>query len=232
MSKDTEKNQTVFFFLLVFILVVIGIIVYISATSPSKEEFVEVYWQQNGVKNLRYTYDGNCKILNCSKSGIFKIGNVNLYKKIFGIIITDLEKSGEYDALCIDFNDDGIFCDYGEGPFRERDSFLIDSDAFSVLSLTEKNIIFVHYPREVYVQNFTIGFVINSHYSDVKYFNVSLFINESLENSKTLKIESNKQVLSHFEVSLPSKGLFKVEVSVSPLKTDEKAIIDFWVERK
>jgi len=232
MSQDTEKNQTVFFFLLMFIIVVIGIIVYISATSSSKEEFVEVYWQVNSVKNLRYTRDLNCKIVNCSKSGIYKIGSISLNEKIFSVILIDLDRPGEYYHSCIDFNNDGVYCDYREGPFRERDSFLIDKDAFSVLSIRENNIVIDHHPKEVYDQNFTVGFVIKSHYFDTESFNISLFVNESLEKSKIVKLKPEGEVLSHFEVSLPTKGLFKVEVSVSPLKTDEKAIIDFWVERK
>ena len=231
-SKSSFKNHGIFLFLLVFSFIILSIIIYISETSPSKEEFVEVYWQMFKAKNLDYADDVNCKIFFCSKSEIYKIGGINLNGKNFGIVLTDLEEADEYNFLCIDFNDDDVYCDDGEGPFRERESFLIDSNAFNVLDIRGDDIVIAHYPKEIYEQNFTVGFVIKSYYSHSEDFDISLFVNESLENSMTLELQPEEETISQFEVSLPSEGLFKVKVSVSPLTTDEKANIDFWVEKK
>jgi hypothetical protein len=222
-------QDRLFFFLLVFTFVILSIIIYISITSPSKEEFVEVYWQVFRANEFNSKTDVNCKLFNCSKSRTYKIGNIDLNGKIFGIVLIDREKAGDYNSLCIDSNNDNVYCDDEEGPFGERGSFSIDSGAFNVIAFKENDIVIAHYPKEVHTQNFTIGFVIKSHYFHTGDFNISLFVNESLENSNTLKLGSKEETLSKFEVSLPSEGLFKVKVFVSPVETNEKANIDFWV---
>jgi len=230
--KSSFKNHSIFFFLLVFTLVVLSIIIYISIISPTKEEFVELYWQVFRVRDLNYTDDVTCKIFICSKSGIYKIGNIDINDEKFGIILTDLERDEEYNFLCIDFNNDDVYCDGGEGPFRERETFLIDSNAYSILNLKENNIVIAHYPKDVYDQNFNVGFVAKSHYSHTEDFEINLFVNESIENSMIFNLKPKEETFSKFKVTLPSEGLFKVKVSVTSPKIDEKVNIDFWVNYK
>jgi hypothetical protein len=224
-------NHT-FIFLSVFTIIIVSIILYVSAISTSKEEFVEVYWQINSMKDLRYTRYVNCKMVNCSLSGIYEIGKVNINGKIFNATLIDIVRPSQYYHLCIDFNNDGIYCDNREGPFTLKDSFLMGKDAFNILYISNNNIVIADYPHEVYDQNFTTGFVMKSHYFDTRFLNISLFVNQTLEKSKTIQIEPEEEVFSHLNVSLPTKGLFRVEVSVSPLGTEEKSSIDFWVEKR
>ena len=133
--------------LLFLTIVILGIIVYISATSTSKEEFTELYWKIFKVDFSPKT-QVNCALKPCSISGFYDFGNITFDNKNYRIILIDLGMAWQYDAMCIDINENNVFCEAGEGPFRERDSFLIGSDSFTIISSNEKNFAIANYQRE------------------------------------------------------------------------------------
>lgn len=226
-----ESNDKIFYLSLAFSLLILSVIAYVSVTSPTKEEFVEVYWKVSKVENMIDTENIECKLVNCSMSGVYKFGRVNLNDKNYDIIKIDPGGPGDYYSLCIDFNENQEYCDIEEGPFPYRDTFFIDSHAFNILSLVD-DIVIAHYPKEVKDQNFTAGFVIKSYYSKTMDFDVGLYVNETLQKDKILTIQKNQEVTSYFDVELPTEGMFKVKVVVSPLTIEKEAYIDFWVKRE
>jgi hypothetical protein len=214
--------------LLFLTIVILGIVVYVSATSPSKEEFTELYWKIFKVDFLQKA-QVVCALKPCSISGFYDFGNITLDNKNYRIVLVDLDTAWQYSAMCIDINQNNVFCEKGEGPFRERDSFLIGSDSFTIISSNEKNFAIANYPRRVNVNNFTVGYVVKSYYRKTQDFNVSLFVNETLKESKILTISPQQEIVSQFNVFLPSKGLFRVKIDVTPSTTSQKSYIDFWV---
>lgn len=222
------NNESQEIFLLLLTIVVIAAVIYISATSPSKEEFIELHWKIYKV-NFSHKAQVNCKLNPCSISGVYNFGNVTFDKKNYKIVLVDLWKDRLYDAMCIDINDNNVFCEKGEGPFRERNSFLIDSNSFNIISLEEKNFAIANYPRAVNVSNFTVGFVVKSFHSKNMDFNVSMFVNETMKKSEVLTLTPGQELDLEYPVFLQKEGLYKVGITVTSLATDQQALIDFWV---
>lgn len=225
-----KENNKVFYSSLILTLIILSLMIYVSSIQPSKEDFVEVYWQVFKVENFTSTSNIVCKIMNCTTSGIYKLSKINLDGSSFNIIEIDLTNPGDYYSLCIDFNNDNQYCDRGEGPFGYRDTFLFNSYAFNIYNLGSK-IIIVNYPKEVKNQTFTVGFVIKSYYSEIMDFNLGLYVNETLQKNKNLTINPRQEVVSYFNVSLPTEGISRVKVVVSPSMTNEEAYIDFVVKK-
>lgn len=162
--------------LLVFSTVlVLSVIIYISATSPSKEEFVELHW---------------------------KFVEMNLSQEDQGV--------------------QGL-------PFREGDTFLIDSDSFNVVSVNNKSVIVANYPKNVNVSDFNVGFVVKSFYSEDMSFNVSMFVNETMEKNEILTLSPKQELDLRYRVNLTDEGLYNVRVAATSLDTNQQALIDFWV---
>jgi hypothetical protein len=164
-------------------------------------------------------------------SGIYKIGNINLDGMNFNLITTDLNKSNEYVSTCIDFNKNGTYCEKTEGPFRERDTFLIDNDSFNFFWVSDKNVIVAHYPKRVSQENFTIGFVMKSHYSRTIDTKITLFVDTNQTRSKIQTLKPNEEIISKFDVTLPTLGPHKVKISTTPTTINKENEIYFWVER-
>lgn len=230
-KSKISRNDKLFFFCLFLLLFVMSIMTYISITLPSEEEFVELYWKVSELKDLANKTDVNCSIDNCGLSGIYKIGTVDLVDNSYKAIITDLNYEGMYDSICIDVNQNEIFCEENEGPFARRDSFGINSNSFNVIYFRNNQAFIANYPREVYVSNFTVGFVIKSNYNEVKNFNMGLFVNETLQHSENLTVEPHQEISNYYSVYLPENGLYRVKVAVLPLTLEEKTYIEFWVEK-
>lgn len=233
-SKDKTaivKDKKFYLYLFLFIGV-LSVLIYLSASFTSKEEFVELYWTTSKVENLKEVSQVSCEIENCSLSHIYKIGELEVNDKNLSILITDLNESGEYDAFCIDANNDGKYCSSGEGPFRYYETFFVGSSPFSSLDFGEKQIVFVNYPRYVSVQNFTVSFIAKSFYLESSYFDINVSVNSSLQYNKTVMLEPKQEILSQVNISLPSNGLYKVEVLVKPTyASGPLSTIDFWVNR-
>jgi hypothetical protein len=223
-----DKN---FLLLMILTIAVLTVIVYVSATSPSKEEFIEIYWKISKIENLTVTSKAICKMNNCSISGISKIGDVELAGGKLKTIIMDMKEAKKYDYFCIDINHDSIYCEESEGPFRYNDSFLVDENGFNAIKVDENDLIVINYPNEVNVSSFKVGFVAKSYYKKVVDLNVSLFMNDTLKNSKTMKLYPQQETLEYFPVDLPEKGQFKIRIASLPLTLDQRLYIDFWVKR-
>jgi len=221
-------NDKIFYSGLVLTLIVLSLIVYISYIQPSKEEFVEVFWQVFKSEDLVATSQVNCGIENCSQSGFHK-GNINLNGKNFEIITTDLEKLLEFRYACIDFNSNNIYCEKPEGPFKNLDSFLIDNDGYSILEVSEKNVFVIHYPKNVTQQNFTVGFVTKSYYAKTMNFKATLLVDSNQVESKFITLNPNEEIISNFNVILSTKGLHKVQVIISSLEQENE--IEFFANR-
>jgi len=223
-------EDRLFFLCLISIFIVLFIIIYISITSPPKEEFVQLYWQVFKIENLKNTTRVNCTG-ECTLSGIYRIGDAEINGANYKVIIIDPYEAGIYYNLCIDTDNDEIFCENGEGPFEFRDTFFIESNAFNIINFYENNVVIAHYPKETENENFTVGFVVKSYYQKTLDFNFDLYVNEELKKDETISIKPNEEIIFNYPVSLPEVGLFKVKISVSPVHTQEEAYIDFWVNK-
>jgi len=223
-----DKN---FLFLMILSLVALAFMIYISATSPSTEEFVEIYWKISKIENLTDAAQINCNIDNCSISGIPKIGDMDLAGEKYKAIIMDIEGAFVYEHFCVDINRNNIYCDNLEGPFKYNDTFLINGYGFNVIDVDEDNIIVVNYPKEVSISDFRIGFVAKSYYKRSIDLNLNLFIDEILRDSKTITLYPEQETLEYFNVNLEEKGQHRVRVALLPITLEQRLYIDFWVRR-
>jgi len=235
----TSKDKTAivkdkkFYLYLVLFIVILSVLIYLSASFKSKEEFVELYWTTSKVENLKEVSQVSCEIENCSVSHIYKIGELELNDKNLSIMITDLNESGKYDAFCIDANNDGKYCSSGEGPFRYYETFFVGSSPFSSLEFGEKQIVFVNYPNYVSVKKFTVSFIAKSFYLESSYFDINVSVNNYLQYNETVKLEPKQEILRQINISVPSKGLYRVEAVIKPTyASGPLSTIDFLVNRE
>jgi hypothetical protein len=240
--RSTREGGFNFYILLGIFAVVMCVSILFSINLPSREEYVEMYWSLSQVEGIRNVTQANCTIPPtfqkvassiCSLSGINEVGNVNLAGRRYGILIMDLEKAGYYDSFCIDLNNNMRYCDSGEGPFMYYETFFLGSSAFKSLYFNQTRFVFANYPRYVFDQNFTVSFVVNSHYSRRLNFNVSVFANQTILFSKAMELLPNKPVLLNVSMLLPKVGLFNVRANARPKGSeDEGATISFWADRQ
>jgi len=226
-----SRNDKIFFFCIFLLLFVVIIIIYLSITLPSKEQFVELYWKVSELKDITNKTDVNCSMINCSLSVIYRVGTIDLANKSYGGMITDPRKKGMYDSVCIDFNQNGIFCEKNEGPFKIGDSFMINSSSFNIMNSKNDQIFIADYPKETNVSNFTVGFVIKSDYYEIKNFTMGLFLNDTLQNSEIVTVEPNQAITNHYVIHLPENGLYRIRIAVLPLTMKENTYIEFWVKK-
>jgi hypothetical protein len=220
-----------FSILVILTLVFLVVIFYISATSKSKEEFVELYWKISKIENLTNASGVICKIGNCSVSGVPEIGEINLGGENYKAIVTDLIEADNYEYFCIDVNYNNIYCEGMEGPFKLNSSFLISDSGFNVIRVDKDNLYVINYPKEINVSNFKIGFVARSDYKQPTTLNLSLSINGIIKDSKTVNIFPNQEILEYFNVSLQESGDYRVRVSLMPISLSQQDYIDFWVRK-
>lgn len=228
------KDGKIFLFCSLSLLFAMAVIIYTSISLPSEEEFVELYWKAAELTGLKEETDVNCAIDDCSLSGFYKLGSVNLLDNYYNAIITDLNAEDVYDSICIDFNKNGVYCEKSEGPFAKGDSFGIGSNLnlFSVvLSKSDKFYIF-NFPKRTNASNFTVGFSAKSNYKEAKNLNLALFVNETMQYSESLPIEPQQEISKYYPVRLPSAGLYKVKIEVLPLTVEDRTYIEFWVEKE
>ncbi len=231
MKPIFKKRDKVFYLCLVLTLIVLGVMIYVSITSRSTEEFVELYWQVFKLENLRNTTNVVCEHKNCSLSGVYMAGDVNLFGENYKAVISDSNEIGIYDSLCIDINYDGIFCGNHEGPWNVSNTFFIDSQPFYILKLNKDEVVITNYPKETNITNFSVSFVIKSHYKETMNFDATLFVNETLEANKTFTIEPDHEKISFFDVNLPNAGWHKVRIIVQLQALNKSTEINFWVLR-
>lgn len=226
-----KSNDKIFFSSLILTLIILSVIIYISSVQPSKEEFIEVHWQILRSGDLTGTDSVVCKIENCSKSGIYKIGNIDLDGMNFGLITIDSDKSNKYNYTCIDFNKNGIYCEEDEGPFKERDTFLINNNGFNFFSISDKNVVVAYYPKTVDQENFTVGFVLKSHYKRTLDIKTTMSVDNNEPQSKIQTLKADEEIISTFNVTLSTVGLHEVKISTTPTTIDMRNEIYFWIER-
>lgn len=223
------KDKRFYLYLFLFIGV-LSVLIYLSSSFTSKEEFVELYWTTSKVENLKEVAQVSCEIENCSLSHIYKTGEVELNNKSLSILVTDLDESGKYDAFCIDTNNDEKYCSSGEGPFRYYETFFVGSSPFNSLDFEERQIVFVNYPNYVFVKNFTVSFIAKSFYLESSYFDIDVSVNGSLQYNEAVVLEPKQEIVRQVNISLPSKGLYKVEALVKPAySSGPLSSIGFWV---
>jgi hypothetical protein len=70
--------------------------------------------------DLTETKEVDCDIENCSKSGIYNLGSIDLDGNNLRIITADIDKSKVYNYTCIDFNSNNNFCEENEGTFDQN----------------------------------------------------------------------------------------------------------------
>lgn len=229
-TKRKEANNRLFYLNLVLFLIVVCNLIYLSIAVPPKEEFVELSWKLSKVEDVTDVYGPDCRIERCSLSGINKIGKAELDNEEYNILLIDLNEPEKYDAVCIDLNHNDAYCEnLEEGPFWPPDGFFIGSSAFSFNLLGSDNIIIFNYPKNVDEINFTVSYIVKSHYSDTLDYDLFLAINRTTSSAKTITLEPNQEALIQENVILPRKGDYRVEVLVSPVGVSEKASISFFV---
>lgn len=223
------KDKKFYLYLFLFIGV-LSVLIYLSSSFTSKEEFVELHWATSKVGNLKEVSQVSCEIENCSLSHIYKIGKVELNNKSLSILVTDLNESGKYDAFCIDMNNDGKYCSNGEGPFRYYETFFVGSSPFNSLDFEERQIVFANYPKYVFVNNFTVSFIAKSFYLESSSFDINVSVNGSLQYNEAVVLEPKQEIARQVNISLPGKGLYRVEALVKPAYASEPlSSIGFWV---
>jgi hypothetical protein len=227
----TFKPDKFFIFSLILLICVIVVTIYLSITLPPREEFVELYWKLTGINDLQNRTDINCTINPCSISGIYKHGTADLLYNSYDTIITDLYWNGSYDFICIDLNNNEIFCEENEGPFGAGDTFNITSNYFSVIYSKTKEFYIFNFPKKIDISNFTVGFSMKSHYKQVKTFNVSLFVNETLQHTENIILYPKQEVSEYYPVNISKDGISKVRIAVLPITFEDRAYIEFWVEK-
>jgi hypothetical protein len=173
----------------------------------------------------------NCSIENCSKSGMYNTGNIDLDGMNLNIITTDLNESKEYRDTCIDFNSNSNYCEEKEGPFKERDTFLIGNDGFNIFSVSNKNVVIAYYPKRISQGNFTVGFVMKSHYYETLNFKTTLSVNSTETETRIITLKPNEEIISKFNVTLSVAGSHKVKISATPTTINRGNEIYFWIER-
>lgn len=223
------KNISQEFFLLGLTIAILAIMIFISSTSPSKEEFIELHWSIFKISFIPKN-QVTCVLRPCSISGDYKFGNLDLNGKTYGIILIDLENPRRYDNMCIDMNRNDVFCEQNEGPFIEGSSFLIESKSFNIISFEENNFAIANYPKIVNSSNFTVGFVIRSFYHRNMNFNLSMFVNETLEKSEVISLVPKQELTMNYSVSLKGEGLNKILIVANSSEGNQQSAIDFWVE--
>ena len=226
-----KENNKIFYSSLILTLIILSLIIYVSSVQPSKEEFVEIYWQVSRSDDLISTDRVDCRIEGCSQSGTYYTGSIDLSGMNFGLITTDLYEFEDYGYTCIDFNDNDTFCEETEGPFVEGDTFFIDNNGFNIFSISDKNIVVAHYPKKVSQENFTVGFVVKSVYHKPLDIDIKLLVETNETETKIQNLKPNEEIVSSFNVKLPAKGLYKVKVVISSATIDRENEIYFWVER-
>ena len=87
------------------------------------------------------------------------------------------------------------------------------------------------YPKNVSQNDFTVDFVIKSHYAKTQDFDINLSVDSNHNEIKTLTLKPNEEIVSSFNVTLTTQGLHKVEIITSLPTTQEKNEIYFWVDR-
>jgi len=226
-----KENDKTFYSSLILTLIILSLIIYISYSQPSKEEFVEIHWQIFRSDDLTSTDRVDCMIESCSISELYAIGNIDLDGTNYRIITTDLIEFNEYDYACIDFNNNGIFCEESEGPFEERDTFLIDDNGFNIFSISNKNVVVTHYPKNVSQEDFTVGFVVKSFYHKPADIEITLSVETNEAETRIRTLNPNEEIISKFNVTLPTVGLYKVKISTTPKTINKENEIYFLVER-
>jgi len=230
--KSSNFKQNKFFtFSLILLICVMIVIIYFSITFPSKEEFIEIYWKLTGINGLQNITDINCSIDRCSVSGIYKSGNVDLLDNSYDTIITDLYWEESYDFICIDLNQNELFCEENEGPFKAGNSFNISSNHFNIIYSKGEEFYIFNFPKETDISNFTVGFSMKSNYKEVKLFNVGLFVNETLQYTKSIVLYPDREVSKYYSVNIPEDGISKVRIAVLPITFEDRAYIEFWIEK-
>jgi len=205
--------------------------IYISYKQPSKEEFVEIYWKIYKSEEFGNANTVNCLIENCTKSGIYRTGNINLNGINFETIIIDLNKSSEYEYVCIDLNGNNVYCEKDEGPFKKQDTFLVGDNGFNILSISESSMVIAHYPKGVRQEDFIVKFAVKSHYHATMSFNTTLFVDDYMIENKVLTLNSNEEIISNFNVKLLKEGLHTVKIMISSVNNENVSEINFWVTK-
>ncbi len=80
-------------------------------------------------------------------------------------------------------------------------------------------------------ENFTVGFVVKSVYHRPIDINIILSVGTNETESKIQTLRPNEEIISQFNVTIPTVGLHKVKISTTPMTINRKNEIYFWVER-
>jgi hypothetical protein len=87
------------------------------------------------------------------------------------------------------------------------------------------------YPKKISQQNFTVDFVIKSHYTKIQNFNITLFVDSNQNENKIITLEPKEEIVFGFNITITTKGLHKVKMITSSQTTHETNEIYFWVEK-
>lgn len=230
-KRRVIKTDKTFYLNLVLIVVFFSLLIYLSMKFPSTEEFVELYWEFVKVENPTDEYDAVCKDASCSLSGINKFKKAKIDQVEYDILFLDLNEPEKYDSICIDLNQNDVYCEDEEGPFWSPEGFMINNTTFSYNLFGDGIVIFSFPKKLVNRTDFEVSYNIRSHYSKILEFDVTLTVNDEVFSEKEIILEPNQQMLIKDQVSIPEEErLHEVEVVVSPRKGGQSAKINFFVK--
>lgn len=88
------------------------------------------------------------------------------------------------------------------------------------------------YNKEINTKNLSFDFSVKSYYIEEKKFKINLYLNETFQKSRIITIDSWEKLDLKENVELPTKGTYKVKISVITLDDEKEAYVYFWVEVK
>ncbi|MBD3155594.1 MAG: hypothetical protein GF368_02975 [Candidatus Aenigmarchaeota archaeon] len=208
----------VFYVNLALILLFFIVLSYISVSPSLPRGFVDVYWEFINVENPWPTDTALCKDMKCSLSGISKIREIQIGHSNYDILFMDINQPEKYDSICVDVNDNDIYCEHAEGPFSPSETFLIGGSTYSYRFLGEESIVIFFYPQKLIGRTvFTISYNIKSYYLDAKKYDVVLTVNNNIVSKQEIFLRPLERRTIEEEITiLPIQREHKVEVIATP----------------
>lgn len=222
-SKKPKKRKIlgidmVFYVNLTLILIFFIALSYISVNPSLPRGFADVYWEFINVENPWPTDTVLCKDMKCSLSGINKVKEIQIGYSNYDILFMDINQPEKYDSICVDVNDNDIYCEYAEGPFSPSETFLIGESTYSYRFLGEESIVIFFYPQKLAGRTvFTVSYSIKSYYLDAKKYDVVLTVNNNIVSKQEIFLRPLERRMIQEEITiLPIQREHKIEVIVTP----------------
>lgn len=212
---------------------VISIIVYLSAYLPTKEEFLQVYWDVREVQIRESIFDPE------NTEGNVLYGTVLLGNRRLPMVMYDLDEEPGFDTFCLDIDEDGRWCEdtapgrNREGPINYFETFFIDGYAYRAVMFAENRAVFINYAEYLYQDTFRTSFNVRSHYSREVDLRLVVSVDEDIISTEDITLAPGQEFLKKVDIRLEEEGNYRVTARVEPLSIKEdSSSIHFFVDRR